>query len=61
MYAHLAAFRAKQHIAAQNIRFEEKVSGESREDKEAREIRNISALNEKIIVNPNLVSLPYYS
>jgi eukaryotic translation initiation factor 2C len=60
MYAHLAAFRSKQHIAAQNIKFESKVKGESKEQKELREERIAVLLNDKIKVDKALKILPYY-
>jgi len=60
MYAHLAAFRSKQHIAAQNIKFEARTKGETNEQKESREERIAQNLNDKVKVDKTLKILPYY-
>ncbi len=60
MYAHLTAFRSKQHIAAQNIKFEAKQKEETKEQKALREERNILSLNDYIKVDEALKILPYY-
>ncbi|CAG2170070.1 unnamed protein product [Oppiella nova] len=60
MYAHLAAYRAKQHIAAQNDDFESRVRDETNDRKQEREARNIAKLNSRAAVNPKIILLPYY-
>ncbi|CAG2177306.1 unnamed protein product, partial [Oppiella nova] len=60
MYAHLAAYRSKQHIAAQNDDFESRVRDETNDRKQEREARNIAKLNARAAVNPKIILLPYY-
>ncbi|CAG2168342.1 unnamed protein product [Oppiella nova] len=60
-YAHLAAYRAKQHIAAQNVEFEFRVRDETNDRKEEREARNIALLNDKVSINPKIILSPYFA
>ncbi len=59
-YAHLAAYRARNHIVACNIRAETVKRDETEEDRKRRENRLANKLNEQIKVNEGVKNRMYY-
>lgn len=60
-YADLAAFRAKQHLAAQNTKYNlTQPQNESEQQRRDREAQCIARMNSTIKVHDNIVFIPYY-
>lgn len=59
-YAHLAAYRARNHIIASNIEAEQGPRGEPEEHRRQREAQLANTLNEMIKVKINLRNKLYY-
>jgi eukaryotic translation initiation factor 2C len=60
MYAHLAAYRSKLHIVAQNIETEGSERGETGEQREERESIIAAILNDRVRVSDELRARLYY-
>ena len=59
-YADLAAYRAKQHTAAQNTEFAQGGRNENDDQRRQRERNNIQLLNSTMVVADNIKIIPYY-
>ncbi len=60
MNAHLAAFRAKVHILARNLRIGTTNRNQTKEEREEREAQLAQQLNQKIMVKDELKKRLYY-